>query len=348
MPVAFKVAMTTSAPARGCRAFHDALAQPRVFSPEINHPQTPMKRVTPSATDQKQGRSAAFTLIELLVVIAIIAILASLLLPALARAKDQAQKTTCTGNMKQMGAANRMYCDDSRDYMAFPNWDGGTASPVNGWLYRLPNTNTDNGAVSDSIPDPYLKTGIYYNNKEAAWKSGLWFFYMHNPNSYLCPVDLLSKDYLAEPTSTTVGGGGRPNKLSTYVMNGAACGYGENPPNPNPPPYVTAKFTQVWSTQCYLLWEPDEFLPSSGYPDGEQNFEWNDGSNFPRVPAQGGSEGIGRLHGKNGGNILALDGHVDYLNTNIFTKISLGEWGALSIPGDKNLLWWNPWSGDGH
>jgi len=305
-----------------------------------------MKRATPSATDQKQDRSTAFTLIELLVVIAIIAILASLLLPALARAKDQAQKTTCAGNMKQMGAANRMYCDDYRDYLASPNWDGGTASPVNGWLYSLPNTN--NGTVSDSIPDPYLTSGTYYNNKEAAWKSGLWFFYMHNPNSYLCPVDLLSKDYLEEPVSDTVGGGGRPNKLATYVMNGASCGYGENPPNNNPPPYTTAKFTQVWNTQCYLLWEPDEFLPSAGYPEGEQNFEWNDGSNFPRVPQQGGSEGIGRLHGKNGGNILSLDGHVDYLTTNIFTKISMGEWGPLSIPGDKNLLWWNPWSGDGH
>src|SRR5437667_7639673 len=89
-----------------------------------------------------------FTLIELLVVIAIIAILASLLLPALARAKMKAQGIQCLNNLNQLSLSWIMYGDDNADRIP-PNQLNGTDPTrtwVMGWLdYARPvpdNTNT--------------------------------------------------------------------------------------------------------------------------------------------------------------------------------------------------------------
>jgi prepilin-type N-terminal cleavage/methylation domain-containing protein/prepilin-type processing-associated H-X9-DG protein len=95
----------------------------------------------PAHGQVKQG----FTLIELLVVIAIIAVLASMLLPALQQARDRAAATKCINNFKTLGSATGAYCDDNKEYYApywndavwQRNWSGGHSTASACWYSSI-------------------------------------------------------------------------------------------------------------------------------------------------------------------------------------------------------------------
>ena len=102
------------------------------------------------------AKTAAFSLIELLVVIAIIAILASLLLPVLGRAKDKATSIACMNNLKQLSAAARGYAGDNGDRIP-PNYLLNSNAWVAGDVSHRPDA-LNHETIRSAVPFPWTRS----------------------------------------------------------------------------------------------------------------------------------------------------------------------------------------------
>jgi prepilin-type N-terminal cleavage/methylation domain-containing protein len=183
-------------------------------------------------TTFRGGACAAFTLIELLVVIAIIAILAGMLLPSLARAKEDSVRIKCISNVKQLGLAMQMYGDD------------------NDALSPMPHGSVAWGATN---PPPWTQPLVsYFNNTNVLCCPSLCQFFNKSPYNYFMGARAAYMAAGQTAASVSLKSIGLPSR---FILSGD-CNYPFETTDADPDNYSQdTLFEQIYlPPQCHNGW----------------------------------------------------------------------------------------------